>query len=49
MDSALVLDLGIRKALANKEAVVDIFLNIEKAYDMLWKEGLEIKLYDAEV
>ncbi len=49
MDSALVLDLDIRKARANKEAVVDVFLNIEKAYDMLWMEGLEIKLYDAEV
>ena len=31
MDSALVLDLDIRKALANKETVVGIFLEIEKA------------------
>ena len=26
-----------------------MFLDIEKAYDMLWKEGLAIKLYDAGI
>lgn len=46
MDSIVMLDLDIRKALANKEAVVGVFLDIEKAYDMLWKEGLGLKLYD---
>ena len=35
--------------MANKEAVVAVFLEIEKAYDMLWKEGLQIALYDAGI
>lgn len=29
--------------------VIGVFLDIEKAYDMLWKEGLVIKLYDAGI
>lgn len=28
----------------NKESVVAVFFDVEKAYDMLWKEGLLIKL-----
>lgn len=35
----------IRKAQINKEVVVAVFFDVEKAYDMLWKEGLMIKLY----
>ena len=34
----------IRNALSNKLSVVTIFLDIEKAYDMLWKDGLLFKL-----
>ena len=49
MDSALTLELHIKKAKANKEGVVAVFLDIEKAYDMLWKEGLVVKLYDAGI
>lgn len=49
MDSVLTLDLDIKRAMANKEGLVAIFLDIEKAYDMLWKEGLMIRLYDAGV
>ncbi len=41
MDSILVLDLDIRRAIANKEVVISVFL---KAYDTVWKEGLIIKL-----
>ena len=49
MDSVISLDSDVKKAMVNKEGVVAVFLDIEKAYDMLWKEGLIIKLYDAGV
>lgn len=45
MDSILCLESEIRKAQTNKEMVIAIFFDIEKAYDMLWKEGLLIKLH----
>lgn len=32
------------KAQVNKEIVVGLFFDNKKAYDMLWKEGLLIKL-----
>lgn len=44
MDSVLCLENEIRKAQVKKEVVVGEFFNIEKAYDMLWKEGLLLKL-----
>lgn len=44
IDAALCLETDIRKAQVNKEVVVGIFFDIEKAYDMIWKEGLLIKL-----
>ncbi len=28
----------------NKETIIAVFFDVEKAYDMLWKEGLLIKL-----
>ena len=40
MDGVVLLDAEIKKAMLNKEVVVAVFLDIEKAYDMLWKEGL---------
>ncbi|XP_050975638.1 uridine 5'-monophosphate synthase isoform X1 [Labeo rohita] len=44
MDSVLCLESDIRKAQTNKEVVIAVFFDVEKAYDMLWKEGLLIKL-----
>lgn len=44
MDPVMCLEAEIKKALSNKESVVAVFLDIEKAYDMLWREGLMIKL-----
>ena len=32
MDSVLALDCDIKKALANKEGVMAVFLDVEKAY-----------------
>ncbi len=40
----LLIWKDIRKAFINRETVVAVFFDIEKAYDMLWKEGLLIKL-----
>ncbi len=44
MDAILCLESEIRNAQTNKESVIAVFFDIEKAYDMLWKEGLLIKL-----
>ncbi|XP_016409773.1 RNA-directed DNA polymerase from mobile element jockey-like isoform X2 [Sinocyclocheilus rhinocerous] len=44
MDSILCLEAEIRKAQINKEVLVGVFFDVEKAYDMLWKEGLLMKL-----
>uniref|UniRef100_A0A3Q3AL86 Reverse transcriptase domain-containing protein n=1 Tax=Kryptolebias marmoratus TaxID=37003 RepID=A0A3Q3AL86_KRYMA len=44
IDPAVCLEHEIRRAQANKESVVAIFLDVEKAYDMLWREGLLIKI-----
>lgn len=42
MDAVVRLEDEIRKAQANKESVVAIFFDIEKAYDVMWREGLLI-------
>ncbi|XDV45291.1 hypothetical protein PO909_013411, partial [Leuciscus waleckii] len=44
MDAVLSLEADIRRAQANKEVMVGPLFDIEKAYDMLWKEGLLIKI-----
>ncbi len=44
MDSVLCLEAEIRKAQVNKEVLVGVFFDVEKAYDMVWKEGLLLKL-----
>ena len=44
LDAMIRLETDIRKALAMKEVLVAVFFDIEKAYDMLWKEGLMIQL-----
>lgn len=44
MDPVVCLEEAIRKAQVNKETVVAVFFDIEKAYDMMWTEGLLIKL-----
>lgn len=43
MDSVIGLENEIRKAQANKRSVNAVFFDIQKAYDMMWKEGLLIK------
>jgi len=44
MDPIICLETEIRKAQVNKESVMAVFFDVEKAYDMVWREGLLIKL-----
>lgn len=44
MDPIVCLENEIRKAQINKESVMAVFFDVEKAYDVMWKEGLLIKL-----
>lgn len=36
MDSILCIESEIRKAQINKEVIIGVFVDVEKAYDMLW-------------
>ncbi len=49
MDSVLCLEAEIRKAQVNKEVLVGVFFDVEKAYDMMWKEGLLLELARMDV
>lgn len=42
MDPIVYLETEIIKAQVNKEVVLAVFIDIEKAYDMVWKEGVMI-------
>lgn len=44
MDPILRLEDDIKKAHVNRESVIAVFLDIEKAYDMLWIDGMLLKL-----
>ena len=44
MDPVMCLETEIRKAHVDKESVMAVFFDVEKAYDIVWKEGLMIKL-----
>ena len=44
MDPLLCLEAEVRKAQVKDETVVAVFFDVEKVYDMMWKEGLLIKL-----
>lgn len=40
----MCLEHEIRRAQIDKECVVAVFFDLEKAYNMLWREGLLIKI-----
>uniref|UniRef100_A0A3B3BBF5 Reverse transcriptase domain-containing protein n=1 Tax=Oryzias melastigma TaxID=30732 RepID=A0A3B3BBF5_ORYME len=44
VDAVIRLEDVIRKAQVSNDSVLAVFFDIEKAYDMLWREGLLIKL-----
>ncbi len=43
-DHLVSLENSINKGFANKESTVAIFLDIQKAYDMVWRRGVLIKM-----
>ena len=45
LDHILRLHDTVYKALNNQRSVLAVFLDIEKAYDMVWRNGLLIKLH----
>lgn len=45
IDPAIYLENKIRTTQVNKESLVHIFFDVEKAHDMMWKEGMLIKLH----
>ncbi len=44
LDALVKLETDVKKAIAVKEGLVAVYFDMEKAYDMLWKEGLLIKM-----
>lgn len=44
VDQLLRLSDDILKGLGNKSVVLGVFLDVEKAYDMIWKKGVLFKL-----
>lgn len=44
MDPIVLLETEIRKAQVNKESAMAVFFDVEKVYDMVWKEVLMIQL-----
>ncbi len=44
LDALVKLETDVKKSIAVKEGLVAVYFDMEKAYDMLWKEGLLIKM-----
>lgn len=44
LDALIRLETDVKKALAMKEVLVAVYFDTEKAYDMMWREGLLLKL-----
>jgi len=47
MDQIIRLETDIHKAMLNKEYTIVVFLDLEKAYDLLWRKGIIYKMYEA--
>ena len=48
VDHLLSLEATVRKAQANTEQVVSIFFDMEKAYDLTWRQDILMDIHDAE-
>lgn len=42
LEPVVCLEDEIRKAQVNKEVVIALFFDAEKAYDMMWRDGIKI-------
>ena len=49
MDQIIRLETDIHKAMLNKEYTIVVFLDLEKAYDLLWRKGIIYKMYEARL
>ena len=47
-DNLTRLEHDIQRGIGNKSAVLAVFLDIKKAYDMSWRRGILQKLYDMD-
>jgi len=46
LDQLVALETSIQKAFLNKEFDLSVFLDFQKAYNMLWRDGLLLKKMD---
>ena len=49
IDHLLSLEATVRKAQANSEHVVSIFFDMEKAYDLTWRQGILMDIHEAGI
>ena len=46
-DQIIRLETDIHKGMSNKEYIVIVFLDLEKAYDVVWRQGIVRKMYES--
>ena len=49
VDYILSLEATVRKAQANREQVVSIFYDMEKAYDLTWRHGILMDVHETGI
>ena len=49
VDQLLRLETDIQKGLVNKEYTIVIFIDLEKAYDLLWRKGIVYKCFQFDI
>ena len=47
IDHLLSLEATVRKVQANSDQVVSIFFDMDKAYDLTWRHGIQMDLNEA--
>ena len=49
MDHFICLSEDVRKSLSTRQFTLGVFLDIEKAYDMVWRKGILFKLHKMHI